>query len=197
MKSVVILKRVLPLPQYPGFCKPNWCLWELKRSIASENQTLCLSLWSVPNNLYFMCHYLICWLEMRDAAVRGDEWWEEHVYTLHIVSQDTGTLGREDLYILSCLLVDFLFHHKTLNFPLKREFRDLPEGLCLGGIQTLPYDPFSAPFHTHSVSPAVRFLALHTKQGCLIIPRDGCKNAWIHGSPTAENLLWRVSSHFR
>lgn len=126
---------------------------------------------------------------MRDATVRGDERWEEHVYTLHIVSQDAGVLGREDLYILSCLLVYFLFHHKTLNFPLRREVRDLPEGLCLGGILTLPYDPFSAPFHTRRVSPAVPFLALHTKQGCLIIPYDGCKNAWIHGSPTAENLF--------
>lgn len=57
--------------------------------------------------------------------------WEEHVYTLHIVSQDAAVLGREDLYILSCLLVFFLFHHKTLNFPLRREVRDLPEGLCL------------------------------------------------------------------
>lgn len=108
---------------------------------------------------------------------------------LHPSYSEAGTLGREDFYILSCLLVDFLFYQKTLNFPLRREFRDLPERLCLGGIQTLPYDPFSTPFHTRSISPAVPFLALHTRQGCLIIPRGRCKNAWIHGSPTAENLL--------
>lgn len=53
----------------------------------------------------------------------------EGFYTLHVVSHSAGMLGREDFCILSCLLVDFLFHHKTLDFPLRREFRDLPEGL--------------------------------------------------------------------
>lgn len=105
-------------------------------------------------------------------------------------------VGQEDFCILSCLLAD-LFHHKVLNFLFRGEFRDLPEGLCLSGIQMLPCDPFSAPFHTCSISPAVPLLALLTRQGCLIIPHDSSKNAWIYGSPAVENLLWGMSSHFR
>lgn len=58
--------------------------------------------------------------------------------------------GREDLYYLSCLVADFLFHQKTLTFPLVQS-RALPEGLCLGGVQMLPYDLFSISFPTHSV----------------------------------------------
>lgn len=51
-----------------------------------------------------MCHHVICRLEIRNPALRGDEQWDEHVYTLqvHIVCQDVGVSGRKDLYRLSC-----------------------------------------------------------------------------------------------
>lgn len=121
-----------------------------------------------------MCHHLVLQPEVKDAAVRGDEWWEEHVCTLCTANQDIGMSGREDLYFLSCLVADFLFHQKTLTFPLMQS-RALPEGLCLGGVQMLPYDPFSSPFHTQCVKthifPAVPFPVLQTKPGCLIIPQ--------------------------
>lgn len=90
--------------------------------------------------------------------VSGDEWWEEHVYTPPLLGESgCRNVGWEGLCILSCLLVVFLFHHKTLNFPLRRELIELPEGPCLGGIQPLPFDPFSTPFPTRSVSPAGPF----------------------------------------
>lgn len=83
----------------------------------------------------------------------------------------------------------FLVSSQNLEFSIEEGSQRSARGIVSGGILTLPYDPFSASFHTRRVSPAVPFLALHTKQGCLIIPYDRCKNAWIHGSPTAENLF--------
>lgn len=109
-----------------------------------------LSLQWVPSNRCFMCHHLTLQADTRGAAARGNEWWEEHVCTLWPANQDTGMSGREDLYYLSCLVADFLFHQKTPTFPLVQS-RALPEGLCLGGVQMLPHDLFSISFPTHSV----------------------------------------------
>lgn len=68
-----------------------------------------------------MCHHIICSLEMRNPAVREDEQWDEHVYTLqvHIVCQNVGVSGRKDLYRLSCRLIDLLVSSQNLEFSIE------------------------------------------------------------------------------
>lgn len=118
-----------------------------------------------------------------------------NVCTLHTANQDTGMSGREDLYYLSCLVADFLFHQKTPTFPLMQS-RALPEGVCLGGVQMLPNDPFSAPFHTCSVQFPSNSLSSASNQARLIIPPDRCKKHWIHGRklPVMRKLPLQIMS---